>query len=216
VLFRDALKANKAGMSLNAAFTYKEPHGLPPSKGQVFIEAMDARTGEIIEKREIPNLIVRDAGILVTRLLRDSTYPVPGVNGGLRMLAVGTGATGNLLSPDAPQDGQRMLNNELFRKVFASTTYRDGDGLAVAYETNVCDFTTTFSESEAVGPWNEMALLAPFDLSPTPGNPIVNGPDNYDPTIDVTGKDLMLNYLTYSVISKPNTAIFTVTWRISA
>ena len=213
--FKDVLKMSKQGMALNAGFTYAEPQVLGPSLGQVFIEARDARTGEVIERRELKNLIVKDAGILLARLLRDSTYPVPGTNSGLRMLAVGTGATGNLLSPDAPQAGQRRLNNELARKTFSSTTYRDGQGYAVAYETNVIDFTTIFSETEAVGPWNEMALMAPFDLSPTPGNPIANGPSDYDPTIDVTGKDLLVNYLTFPVISKPNTAIFSVTWRLT-
>lgn len=216
MLVKDAFKMRKEDVSLKSGLAYVESGSLAPVAGQVFIEARDARTGEILERHELKNLIVRDAGIAVARLLRNSTYPVPGSNNGLRMLAVGTGATGNILSPDAPQIGQRSLNNEIARKAFASTQYRDSNGFAVAYETNIIDFTTIFTEAEAVGPWNEMALILPWSSNPAVTNPLPPGPNDYDPTIDVTGYDLILNYLTFPVISKPATAVFSVTWRITA
>jgi hypothetical protein len=213
--FKDTIKMGKQGVTMNLGLTHVETSGLAPVSGQVFIEARDAQSGEIVAQYDLKNLIVRDAGIAVARLLRNSNYPISGTNNGLRMLAVGTGATGNILSPDAPTIGQRRLNSELARKAFASTQYRDANGFAVSYETNIVDYTTVFSEAEAVGPWNEMALLLPASNNPAVTNPIPNGPGNYDPTFDVTGYDLMLNYLTFSVISKPSTAVFSVTWRIT-
>jgi len=46
-------------------------------------------------------------------------------------------------------------------------------------------------------------------------NPIENGPTDYDPTIDVSAKDLMANYLTFGVVTKPSTALLTITWRFT-
>ena len=133
------------------------------------------------------------------------------------MLAVGTGATGNILNPDAPQPEQRALNVEICRKLFVATQFRDGDGVAVAYPTNIVDFTTTYGEAEAVGPLNEMGLLSTHSLNEGVTNSIPPqfGGDNYDPTFDVTEYDLMANYLTFSVVTKPATAILTITWRLT-
>lgn len=185
------------------------------AKGQVFIEVKDARSGEVLDHRSVNNVVTLDAGILAGRLFKDSLNPNPSQNNGLVMLGVGTGATGNILSPDAPQPTQRKLNSEVDRKSFSSTQYRNADGIAVSYPTNIVDFTTTFGESEAVGPLNEMALMSTYSLNPSITNPINNGPTDYDPTIDVTGYDLMANYLTFSVVSKPATAVLTITWRFT-
>jgi len=183
--------------------------------GAVDLVMVDAVSGEILQEFTRQNIITYDAGILIARLLRDSTQPSSGIHNGPSMLAVGTGATGSLLSPDAPQRGQRKLNSELARKAFSSVTFRDSDGNQVAYPTNVVDFTTTFQASEAVGAWNEMGLVAPFSQNPMVTNPINNGPSNYNAALDVTSKDLFLNYLTFPVISKPSSAIMKVTWRIT-
>ena len=131
------------------------------------------------------------------------------------MLAVGSGAEGAVLSPNAPTKGQRALNTELGRKEFAATTFRNSDGVAVSIPTNVVDFVTVFNESEAVGLWNEMALLSPASSNPNVSNPILNGPSNYDPTVDVTGFDLMVNYLTFPPISKTSTMVVQIAWRLS-
>jgi len=190
-----------------------------PKKGQLFIEMIDARTGEVLDERELDNIITLDAGILAARLFKDSETPTAGRNNGLIMLGVGTGAPGNLLSPDAPQREQRRLVVEIGRKAFSSTQFRNADGVAVAYPTNIVDFTTTFGEGEAVGPLNEMGLMNTYSLSPATRNPIDNGPGTptptYDPTIDVTGHDILANYLTFSVITKPSTAVLSITWRLT-
>jgi hypothetical protein len=185
------------------------------AKGSFIVDMRDGKTGEQLLYWEKDNVIVRDAGILAARLFRDSTEPNVGVNNGLKMLAVGTGATGSILSPDAPQVTQRALNTELARKAFASAVFRNLDGIAVSIPTNIVDFTTTFSESEAVGALNEMAVMSPFSSNPAVTNPILNGPANYDPTIDVSSLDLLANYLTFPVISKPSTAILSITWRLT-
>lgn len=206
----------KEATRMGFAFQYNENLCFPQaSSGQVIFEMRDAETGNLLSYWERSNIVTRDAGILAARLFKNSTDPVPGRHNGLNMLAVGTGATGSLLSPDAPQATQRKLNTEIARKAFVSTQFRNSDGVAVAYPTNIVDFTVTFGESEAVGPLNEMGLMATYSSNPLDKNPINNGPDFYDPTIDVTGKDLLVNYLTFGVVTKPATAVVTITWRFS-
>jgi len=183
--------------------------GIAPKKGTLILEMRDAKTGEVLVYFEKDNTITLDAGLV------SAAHYAGELTGGIKMLAVGTGATGNLLSPDAPQATQRKLNTEIARKAFSSWTYRTAAGVAVAYRTNIVDFTTTFGESEAVGALNEMALLCPFSVNPLNKNPINNGPTDYDPTIDTTGKDLIINYLTFSVVSKPSTAVLAITWRLT-
>ena len=194
----------KMGLGLDFAES-----GARPRKGTFIFDMRDARTGRQLKYFERDNIIVLDAGIAGAAHFKGD------LTGGLKMLAVGTGATGNILSPDAPQEGQRKLNNEIQRKLFSSTTYRTAGGVAVSYRTNIVDFTTTFLESEAVGALNEMGLLVPASINPAVRNPINNGPTDYDATIDVDGLDLMVNYLTFAVISKPATAVLAITWRLT-
>lgn len=185
------------------------------AKGVFSLRLVDASSGNVLLEWSRPQVITYDAGILAARLFKSSTDPHPGLNNGLTMLGVGTGATGNLLSPDAPQKGQRSLNEEIARKAFSSVQFRNANGVAVSYPTNVVDFTTTFGEAEAVGPLNEMGLMSTYSLNPLVTNPIISDPSTYDPTVDVTGKDLMANYLPFSVVTKPSTAVLTITWRLS-
>lgn len=131
------------------------------------------------------------------------------------MLAVGTGATGALLSPNAPDPRQRKLNAEISRKSFSLTSFRDSGGNAVAYPTNVVDFTCTFDESEAVGPLNEMGLISPISQNPLITNPNPNSFPTRDTTLNLALYDILVNYLTFSVISKPSTARLSLTWRIT-
>mgnify|MGYP001560414114 FL=1 len=187
---------------------------LMPSAGHVIFDLRDM-VGNPLAYWEADNIITLDAGILAGRLFKNSLDPNASQNNGLTMLGVGTGATGNILSPDAPQNTQRKLNTEIARKVFASTQFRNGSGVAVAYPTRIVDFVTTFGESEAVGPLNEMALMSTYSLNPLTLNPINNGPNDYDASIDVTGKDLIANYLTFGVVTKPALSVLTVTWRLT-
>jgi len=182
---------------------------LGTAKGEFFFKMTDARMGEVLAEWHRPQIITRDAGLVAAAHFKGE------MTGGLKMLAIGTGATGNLLSPDAPQDTQRKLNNEIARKAFSSTTYRTAEGVAVSYRTNIVDFTTTFGESEAVGALNEMGLLVPYSTNPATRNPINNGPTNYDPSLDTQGLDLLVNYLCFACIAKPATAVLAITWRLS-
>lgn len=203
----EKMKRTRQAVKMGLSFVHPEVGRAP--KGTFILEMTDARTGERLAYFEKPNIITRDAGLVAAALFKGE------MTGGLKMLAIGTGATGNLLSPDAPQDTQRHLNNEIKRKTFSSTTYRTAEGVAVSYRTNIVDFTTTFGESEAVGALNEMGLLVPFSANPDTQNPIPNGPTNYDPTIDTAGLDLLVNYLTFACIAKPSTAIVSITWRLT-
>ena len=133
------------------------------------------------------------------------------------MLAVGTGAKGSLLNPDAADPKQRRLEAEIARKPFASIVFRNAEGGASVVPTNVVDFTTTYGEAEAVGPLNEMGLLSPVSDNPavTSTEGLSTSAEPYDPTVDMAGKDIMVNYCTFPVVSKPSTAILTITWRLS-
>ena len=210
--FTQPKTAMKMGLDLGS---FSESGMTRKSKGLFILHMVDSVTGDILEHWEKENVITLDGGILAARLMKDSQLPVSGRNNGLRMLAVGTGATGNILSPDAPTEEQRSLNSEIQRKTFSSTTYRDASGVAVAYPTNIVDYTVTFGEAEAVGPLNEMGVISPYSDNPALQNPISNGPTDYDPTIDVSALDLMGNYLTYSVVTKPSAALLTITWRFT-
>lgn len=188
-----------------------------PVKGEVFFELTDAESGRIMERWHKDNVITNDAGILAAMLFQDRG----GVSRGLAMLAIGTGARGALLNPDAADPRQRRLEGEIARKTFSSVVYRKSDGSASAVPTNIVDFTTTYSEAEAVGPLNEMGLMSPLSDNINQTNhmedstgALVVFPD-YDTTIDISQYDILANYLTFPVISKPSTALLTITWRIS-
>jgi hypothetical protein len=182
-------------------------------KGKVFITLRDSKSGEIQEQREQDNLIVRDASILIARLLKDSLEPTKG----LFVLAVGTGDTGwNPLAPPAPTITQRSLYSELARKTFSQTRFIDSGGLPTSIPTNVLDFTTSFTETEAVGPLVEMGLLGGnINTNLSVRNPVTPPNGTYDPTVDLTTYETMFNYLTFSAISKPATSTLEITWRIS-
>jgi hypothetical protein len=180
-------------------------------RGDVFIVLRDGKTGEVQEKREIRNLVVKDASILIARLLKNSQEPPHGAF----CLAVGSGDVGwDLMNPPAPTDTQRSLYSEIARKTFASTTFVDAGGLPVAYPTNIVDYTTTFTESEAVGPLVEMALLG-GNIVIAPRNPVTPPNGTYDPTVDLTTKETQINSLSFAVINKPATSTLSIVWRIT-
>ena len=212
-VIRENIRTVRTGFKVGMGHRYEERPSYPV-KGQVFFEMYDAVTGEV-QLWEKSNVVTLDAGLLVARLMEDSLEPAHGLN----MLAVGTGALGAILNPDAPGNQQRRLNNEIQRKPFSETTFRDANGAAVSIPTNVVDFTTIYGESEAVGPLNEMGLLSTISDNTAVKNDNPNfagqGGEPYDPTIDVSSFDELVNYLTFSVISKPATSILTITWRLT-
>ena len=213
---QEKISGPRQGVHLGMGIQHEElDRALGAKSGTLILDMRDAKTGEQLAYFEKKNIITLDAGILAARLFRNSLDPSAAQNNGLTMLAVGTGATGAILSPDAPQNTQRKLNTEIARKAFSSAQYRNASGVAVAYPTNIVDFTAVFSEAEAVGALNEMGLMSTASSNPATTNPINNGPTGYDATIDVTGKDIMVNYLTFSVVSKPATATLAITWRLT-
>jgi hypothetical protein len=179
------------------------------AKGEVFVKMVDGETGEVIHDSHHDNVITLDAGIQAARYFKDPNEPANGAN----MLAIGTGATG--AGPDAPDSRQRKLNAEIERKTWSSTTFRDASGNAVAIPTNIVDFTCTYDEAEAVGPLNEMGILSTISSNPLVKN---DNPDSFptrDLTVDLSQYDVLINYLTFGVITKPSTARLTITWRIT-
>jgi hypothetical protein len=170
-------------------------------RGDVFFTLRDTRTGAE-EKWEKRNLVVMDASIIIARLMKDNSEPPKGVF----VLGVGTGDSGwDPMNPPSPTITQRALYSEITRKTFSQTQFVDGDGVPVAYPTKIVDFTTTFTESEAVGPLVEMGLIG--------GNISTNGP--YDPTKDLTQYETLVNYLTFPVINKPATSTLEIVWRLT-
>jgi hypothetical protein len=206
---KDRVKQPREKVSLGLALSGTETLRL--AKGEVFIEMVDGSSGEVLHKEHRTNVITVDAGILAAILFRDPDSRTNGAN----MLAVGTGALGAILSPNAPDPDQRKLNAEIERKPWSSTTFRDADGTAVAIPTNIVDFTVTYDEAEAVGPLNEMGILSTISDNVATTNPNPDTFPNRDVTRDLTLYDILVNYLTFSVISKPNTARLTITWRIT-
>lgn len=184
--------------------------------GRFIIDLIDEKTGEVLEHRELDNIITDDGGVFAAILFSNLLTPLPTTsNGGLTMLAMGTGATGAILNPDAPDPKQRSLNNEIERKTFSLVQFRDSVGSVSPVPTNVVDFTTSYTAAEAVGALNEMGLMRTISLNPAVQNPNPDVFPAYDPTRDLNTFDVMVNYLTFPVINKPNTAILTITWRLT-
>lgn len=181
-------------------------------RGDVFITMKDGATGIVQEHRELRNLVVLDASILIARLMKDNQEPPHGI----LALAVGTGDTGwNPMAPPAPTVTQRSLYSELARKTFTSTQFIDGGGVPTAIPTKVVDFTTTFAEAEAVGPLVEMGLLSPLSTNMAVKSPVLPPNGVYNPAVDLTLFDILINFLTFPVVNKPATSTLSIVWRLT-
>jgi hypothetical protein len=182
-------------------------------RGDVFLYVRDGKTGELQEQREHRNLVVLDASILIARLMKNNVEPPHGIYA----LAVGTGNVGwNPLQPPAATNTQRSLWSEVARKTFADTEFINAGGLPVAIPTNVVDFTTTFAEAEAVAVLCEMGLIGGnVSTNLSVRNPVLPPNGAYDPTVDLTQFDTLVNYLTFGAITKPATSTLTIVWRLS-
>lgn len=212
---RDRLPSPSSGLSL--AFACRQADSLAEQgyyiRGDVFIRLKDGKTGELQEEHELRNLVVLDASILIARLMKDNVEPTKGIFA----LAVGTGDVGwDPMNPPAATNTQRALYSEITRKTFTTTQFIDGGGVPVAYPTKVVDFSTTFTESEAVGPLVEMGLIGgniSSNLSIT--NPVSPPNGAYDPTVDLTLFETMVNFLSFPVVNKPATSTLQIVWRIT-
>lgn len=182
-------------------------------RGDVFLELRDGKTGELQYEWQRQNLVVLDASILIARLMKDNAEPPKGIFA----LAVGTGDSGwNLMSPPAPTTTQRALYSEITRKTFSSTQFINAGGVPVAYPTKVVDFTTIFTESEAVGPLVEMGLIGGnISTNLSVKNPVSPPNGAYDATVDLTDFETLVNYLTFPVVNKPATSTLQIVWRLT-
>lgn len=207
--FRQAGAAFKASLQNKAQDTYPV-RGI---RGDVTMVMRNAFTGSVEHQWERKNLVVSDASILIARLMRDPSEPPHGIYA----LAIGTGDSGwNPLAPPAATVTQRSLYGELTRKVFSAKDFIGPLGTPVGYPTNVVDFTTTFTESEAVGPLCEMGLIGGHvSTNMAVRNPVLPPNGTYDPTVNLTEYETLVNYLTFPAISKGATSTLSITWRIT-
>lgn len=210
----EAFRAAKSSFAANLSGKHQEDFrgGGYKIRGDVFFTLRDGKTGKVELEREIRNIVTLDASILIARLMKDNQEPPHGCFA----LAIGTGDIGWGITPPAPTNTQRSLFAELTRKVFANTQFIDGGGAPTAIPTHVVDFTTTYTESEAVGPLKEMGILGgSISSNMAVRNPVLppNGP--YDPTVDLTTRETLVNYLTFDLISKPATSTLAITWRLT-
>jgi len=193
------------------SFMHKDEVQKGPS-GEVFFRLEHA--DGTVEEHHVKNVITKDFSLLMARLAKDPLEP----RHGIFALAVGSGDVGwDLQNPPVETEDQRSLHEEIGRKEFAETDFIDpSSGLPVTRPTKVIDFTTTFGESEAVGPLVEMGLVG-GDVNEDTGitAPIEPASGPYDESLDVTDKDILCNYLTFPVINKPATARLQIVWRIS-
>lgn len=206
---RDAFQKASGASRFDVCPSYYANLGICSAKGEVFFRVTEGDA--VLFQNHLENVIVLDAGILAAILLRDPQARTNGMN----MLAVGTGATGSLLAPDAPDPRQRKLNAEIARKPFSATTFRDAGGNAVAVPTNIVDFTCTFEEGEAVGPLTEMGILSTISSNPLVTNPNPNSFPTRDTTLDLNTLDVLINYLSFGCLALPATARLGITWRIT-
>lgn len=188
-------------------------------KGEIFWRLTDSKSGKSLNGH-LDNIVTLDASILLARLLKG---PGTGVihssepNFGAFALAVGTGDIAwNPLNPPAGTNTQRSLSNEIARKAIQSTSFISSGGLISSVPTNIIDLTTTFVESEAVGAIDEMGILG-GDISTTMAvrNPVLPPNGSYDPTVNLIGKDTLINYVTFPVLNKPATSTLSWVWRLS-
>jgi len=188
----------------------KEPHS--GVKGEVFFELTHPdNTKEVLHRNNIYTL---DGGILAAMLF-SATARGETISGPL-FLAIGSGASGSILNPDLADNRQRKLNTEVARKEFSSVVFRTSTGEISTVPTNIVDFTTVFTESEASGAsLNEMGLISPKDLDPLILTPVTDAFPTYNATVDLNDFDRLLNYLTFPVISKISGSVLAITWRLT-
>ncbi len=69
---------------------------------------------------------------------------------------------------------------------------------------------------ETVGPLTEMGILGgDVDSNMAVRNPILPANGIYDATVNVVGKDMLVNYKTFKVINKPAGTTISWTWRLT-
>jgi hypothetical protein len=211
-MFKEIFRRAKDGFRYAFDQKFREELSTVKFKGEIFWTMKNTQTGEITDGH-ITNVVTLDASILIARLLKNPLEPINGIFA----LAVGTGnPLWDPLNPPAATNQQRALETELARKTFSSTNFITAStGAISAIPTNVVDYTTIFTESEAVGPIVEMGLLgARVNSNMAITNPVTPKAP-YDPNVDVTTFDILTTFVTFPVINKPATSSFSLSWRVS-
>lgn len=103
----------------------------------------------------------------------------------------------DLQNPPAEKLTVTQLEGEYYRKLFTDWKFIDSTGNISEKATNVLLLSTTFLESEAVGPLTEMGLFGGVTATNTKNS------------------GLMFNYKTFKVWNKENDARLTVVWRLT-
>lgn len=212
-------RVRDCGMSFVLANASRDEFPRQRMCGEVFWVLKNSVTGEETRGHH-KNVVTLDAGILLATFMKGTGTSVANQcvpSFGVYALAVGTGdVSWEPMSPPAATVTQRSLYNELSRKTVATTSFIDEEGAISGVRTHIVDFTTTFTESEAVGALTEMGLLGgDVNTNMSIRNPILPPNGSYSPTVDTTGKDILVNYVTFPAINKPPTSTLTWTWRLT-
>lgn len=213
---RDKFNFNSSESSFCLDSTFSDKFGC--KTGEIFYSLCTPGQDEV--RQHIKNTVTLDAGILLARIMKGPNGVLPNQmvpSFGVLALAVGTGDLGwNPLFPPPATNTQRSLYNEIARKALVSTSFIGSNGSVVTYPTNVTDLTVTFGPSEAVGAITEMGLIGgDANSNVSIRNPILPANGSYDPTVDVTGKDCLVNYVTFPAISKSPASTLSFTWRLT-
>ena len=196
----DKIKGPRQAVAMGGHGLYEDKVG--SFKGEYTITMTDP-DGKVVLCEKHNNIETLDGGVYSAIMFGSGATPSPPSQRGVYMLAIGTGATGPVNNPDAPDPRQRVLNAEIARQTFTSTVYRTQSGAVSSVPTNVIDYTANFGSGVAVGPLNEMSLIRPISTNPAVRNPVPATFPTYDPTIDLTLWDVCVNYSTFGVINKP-------------
>lgn len=149
--------------------------------------------GSLVAERHMKNLIVNKASVFMAKRMRPGTS----WGAGITYLEVGTGVgTGTTQAPQPESPTQTALRVPLFRKLISSWTCLDTNGDPTSDDTNVVQYTTTFTEAEAVGALVEMGMFG-GDATAT------------------TGSGMMFNYKVFPVINKDGTMQLTIVWKVT-
>lgn len=208
--FQDSLRSDSGSL---------ESESFCPYNGHIFFKVTD-ESGNVTESGDFKNVVTRDAGVTIARLMKSGVTSTPNVSipkFGAFALAVGTGALGwDPKNPPLGTRNQRSLYNEVARKPFSSSNFIDENGAVVSYPTNTIDLVATFLPGEAAGPLMELGILG-GDVNPNMAirNPVLPPNGVYDPTVDLAGKDALLNYKTIKLFTVASNASVSWTWRLT-
>jgi hypothetical protein len=204
----------KTAFSLNLGMEQCLPVMMP--HGEFHLQLVDDASGAVLQEWSKTNTLTEDAAKFAAWLFANvngmagqSKRPVHGLNG----LAVGTGKVTN------PAQA-RHLETEVARVAVTDIVFKSKSGSSLvpsATATNILDFTFKLDSGIANG-----LALCEMGLVYIPNNTFGNkGSSGYTanypatPTEDIRDKDILINYLSFGVITKPANSTLNITWRLT-